>query len=127
MQVSRPNSRVLRLVPGLVVAALVAFAAALGHQSGVAVSAFVLIGGLQLYEVYGKTEWAKLSGPDADERQRAIGREAALVSYAAMMLVAVGGFLVEVVRGTAPGPFTLVCAVGGFTLMLAQFVLTRRR
>ncbi len=100
--------------------------AAMNEKYAFAVFSLVLLSAFGAYLGYSGSEWAVVQGADADERQQSINLEAMRWSYYAVVLVAVGGFFVEVATGD-PGAFTLVASVGGFTHMVSIAVLRRRR
>jgi len=75
---------------------------------------------------FSRTEWAVAQTGAADERQRSVNTEAMAYAYHAVVLVAVAGFFWELSKNE-PGPFTIVCSVGGFTHMLSLAILRRRR
>jgi len=124
----RPRANRIRLaVFGTALGAVVAGAALMNGDVGFAIFAVVLMGAFSVFSAFSETEWAVIGrAGEADERQRSINDEAVHVAYFAVIAVGLGGFLVEVARGT-PGPFTLMCAVGGFTHMGTIAYLRRRR
>ncbi|QBI19691.1 hypothetical protein ER308_09115 [Egibacter rhizosphaerae] len=60
-----------------------------------------------------------------EERHATIQLRATSTAYIAVVAVAVVGFFWELAQG-APGPFTLIAAVGGFTHIAATIVLRFR-
>ncbi|WP_104202867.1 hypothetical protein [Billgrantia saliphila] len=60
-----------------------------------------------------------------DERHALIQLHALRAAYFVVLAVALVGFFWEIARG-APGAFTLICAVGGGTHLLATVILRRR-
>ncbi|MEY2469478.1 MAG: hypothetical protein QOF21_2176 [Actinomycetota bacterium] len=111
---------------GVGLAGITAGAALLGGRVGMAVFAFALLTGFSAVAFLSRSEWATIGRADADERQRSIDNESVRVAYMAVLLVAIPGFLVELARGN-PGPFTAICAVGGFSHMAAVTYFKRRR
>ena len=124
MQMSDDRARMAGFTFGL--AGLVTGAATAGGQPIIGLGAFVLIFGLGLVLAYSKSEWAAVQSDAADERQKSINDEAVRFAYMAVLLVAIAGFVTELLRGDT-GPFTLICAVGGFSHMAAVAFLRRRR
>jgi peptidoglycan/LPS O-acetylase OafA/YrhL len=84
-----------------------------------AVIAYVLAGG--------KGDVAALMRVQGDERQRSIDREAIAWSGMAMSVVAITGTIVQLFRSEDPGQFSIVCAVGGASYVVALAVLRKRR
>lgn len=118
--------------PALLVSGLLAtVAAGLFLRRGEVAAAVIAAGaqiGIGAFLAFSRSELATAanSGPDADERQREINRQAILCAYVAVAAVAIPGLFVEIARGRGPGPFALICAVGGLTHMLSLLVLRRR-
>jgi hypothetical protein len=123
MQVSDDRAKSAGISFGL--AGLITGAALAGGQPVIALMAFVLIGGLGVVLAYSKSEWAAIQS-ERDERQRSINSEAVRFAYMAVLVVAVTGFVTELLHGDS-GPFTMICAVGGFSHMAAVAYLKRRR
>ncbi|RFA32695.1 hypothetical protein [Alkalilimnicola ehrlichii] len=63
--------------------------------------------------------------PPLDERHAVIQLRALAAAYLAVLTVALVGFFWEISRAS-PGPFTLICFVGGITHMTAAVILRRR-
>ncbi len=86
---------------------------------------------LPLFAVFGVimavTPWGTLRARSQDEREQTIGKEAALVSYYAVVLTVTLSFLVELARGEDGQPWSFIGLVGGFSFLLALTVLSRRR
>jgi hypothetical protein len=120
------RSRKLLFPFGVALGLVCAVAYARRGEYGQAVFAVVLMTTFGAALAFSPSEWAVAQGRDADERQRAINDQAVRHAYGAVIVVAVGGFLVELYRGTA-GPFTLISAVGGFVHMASLAILQRRR
>jgi hypothetical protein len=98
-----------------------------GGDTWMAIFAVVLMAGFGAIVAFTPWEWSVIvaEGATADERQRAISTRAMAFAYFAVIVVAVAGFFAEILRG-APGPFTLIAAVGGFSHMAAIAILQRR-
>ncbi len=125
IQMRSRNSRGL-FVGGLVLGAIVAVAALIGGDTGMAVFGFMLLAVFGAFLGLSRSEFAVIGTADADERQREIDHEAVQIAYMAVVLVAVCGFLWELAHGN-PGPFTFIAFVGGATHMGATAILKRRR
>lgn len=106
---------------------------------GVVVAGAALAGGntplavlsLPLFMAFGVmlalTPWGTLRSRSQDEREQTIGKEAALVSYYALLGTVMVGFLIELARGDDGQPWSFVGFVGGLSFLGALAVLSRRR
>lgn len=124
-----PSSRTLstrNLVGGVMVALVALVAGVIGRDVVFGLLAFAVVVAFTVYVCFSRTEWAAVQRADADERQRDINMRAMQIAYMVVVVVAVIGWLDEVARGPHAGPFTLICAVGGFTHMGAIAYLRRR-
>lgn len=110
----------------VILGALVAVLAWRNGDKGLAALAILLLPAFGAWQAFARTEAAIIGTSEGDERQQRISTEAVGYAYQAVLLVSVTGFLAEIARGE-PGPFTLVCFVGGFTHLAAIAVLRRRR
>ena len=91
-----------------------------------AAMAFVLVTGLGAVLSLSNSDWASAQSSTADERQEKVSLEATRLAFAAVSFASVIGAFGELAAND-PGPFTLVCAVGGFVYMAAIAVLLTRR
>jgi hypothetical protein len=87
---------------------------------------FLWLSGFGALLYFGRGERTELFAEPGDERAKQIDNEAARYAYSAVTVVAVIGFLVEWARGT-PGPFTLICAIGGAVHIGSVLWLRNRR
>ena len=126
MQVSRPTDRWL-LPAGIAMGCAITTAALIADRPWFGLFGLALLTAFGGYMAFSRSEFARIQGSTADERERNINLEAMQFSYSAVCLVAVAGFLYEIARGSAFGPFTLICAVGGFSHIGAVAYLKRRR
>jgi len=69
---------------------------------------------------------AALLRVDGDERQRQLDVRATAISGLAMALFCIGGMAVDLARGGYGGPWAFVCAVGGFTYVIALAAIRYR-
>jgi hypothetical protein len=122
------RSRRFWIINALILSAAVGVAAGIGNGpisgavSGVGMLAFMA------FLEFGRGERARaLAAPGrGDEREVAIYNEATLVSYLAVVAVAVPGFLVGMAHGHY-NQFGIVCSVGGGTQLLSALWLRTRR
>ncbi|HUF33745.1 MAG TPA: hypothetical protein VMN58_11125 [Acidimicrobiales bacterium] len=105
--------------------ALVAGAALAGGNAQLAVISLPLCAAFGI--AMALTPWGTLRSRSQDEREHAIGKEAALVSYYAVVLTVILGFLIEIARGGDGQPWSLIGFVGGLSFVAALAVISRRR
>jgi hypothetical protein len=67
-----------------------------------------------------------IGGPGKDERWAMIDLRATAFAGGVVIVVALGGFVVEVARGGNPGPYTLIAAAGGLAYIAAVAWLRSR-
>lgn len=92
------------------------------------VAATIVIGyGVAVTLLGSHSETAKLlSGGESDERQALIQLKAAAFTGIVLVVVVLGGALVELAQGENGGPFVWLGAAGGATYILASAHLSRR-
>jgi hypothetical protein len=77
--------------------------------------------------VFGRSETVRgLSGPGRDERWAMIDIHATALAGMVLILVVIGGFLVEIARGHDGNPYGLLGAVAGIAYIVAVAVLRAR-
>src|SRR3954464_2439280 len=128
------NVRLKRRVPSTAVLVVVGGAIAAAtwvsgeHGFAVALAIFYLVaGGVAYLWSGGKGDVAAIMRVDGDERQRQMDREATAWSGVSMGAFAIAGTIVQLFRGEDPGPYSLVCAVGGVSYVIALLALRSRR
>jgi len=106
---------------------------------GLIVGAAAWIGGERLFAVLAVailfvfglvvsvTPFGTLKASSQDEREKAVGSEAALISYYVLIVVILIGWVVELARGNSGEPYVWLAAIGGATYGGALFVLNARR
>ena len=112
----------------------VAYAVGLGAVVAIAAwrggNEVMAAGSLPFFALFGLamafTPWGVLRERSQDEREQVIGRQAALVSYNAVVLTVVTGFLVQLARGENTHPWSFIGFVGGTSFLVALAVLSRR-
>jgi len=108
---------------------LMAGAMAVGDRSGGwwVLAVFVVYGAF-LYAFSPRSEVVSLmNGEAGDERQRSINEQASAVTFAILVVVLVGGFLVATAAGSDLAyVFSSLSAFSGLTWLTALVVLTRR-
>ena len=120
-----PSTAVLVVVGGAIAAATWVsgehgFAVALAIFYAVAAAGAYLWSG-------GNGDVAAIMRVDGDERQRQMDREATAWAGVVMGTFAIGGTIVQLFRGEDAGPYSLVCAAGGVSYVVALLVLRSRR
>ena len=73
------------------------------------------------------TPFGTLKGSSQDEREKAVGSEAALISYYVLIAAVLIGWLVELAHGDSGAPYVWLAALGGATYAGALLVLNARR
>lgn len=73
------------------------------------------------------TPWGTVRSHSQDEREEAIGKEAALISYYVVVALVITSFLVEVARGDDGQPWSSIGFVTGLSFVVGLGVLARRR
>jgi len=73
------------------------------------------------------TPFGTLKASSQDEREQAIGAEAALISYGVLIVAIIVAWLVELARGNSGAPYFWLAAIGGATYGGALFVVNARR
>jgi hypothetical protein len=120
-----PSTAVLLVLGGAIAAATWVNG---DHGFAIALGIFyVACAGIAYLWSGGKGDVAAIMRVAGDERQRAMDREAIAWSGMAMAAVAIGGTIVQLFQGGHPDEFSLVCAVGGASYIVALAVLRRRR
>jgi peptidoglycan/LPS O-acetylase OafA/YrhL len=88
-------------------------------------AAFVI--GYGIFLLLSRSEEAHiLSSDNLDERQRNLNHEASSIAFTIVVLVALAGAVWENTRNEFGG-FSVIASVGGFSYIIATFVLRRRR
>src|SRR5580704_10309567 len=88
---------------------------------------YALAAGIAYLWSGGKGDVAAIMRAGGDERQRGMDRDATAIMGLAMGLAALVGAVVDIARTGNPGPYGVMCAVGGITYVLSLFVVRRRR
>lgn len=96
-----------------------------GWIEGVAVFAIVM-GGWLVIPLIPWSGLELLQKNERDERQGLLGIEAMAIAGGVMMLVALGGAIVDLAHSRA-GEFQTMCVVGGVAFLIACLVLPRVR
>ena len=111
-----------------VLATIMGVATTLGSGWAAGLRSFLIVFGFWVVINLTRSErFAQLRAGDRhDERQAQIGIESMAVSGAAVVLTALVGGVFELADGRS-GPFSLLCAVGGASFLLAQLLLPRWR
>jgi drug/metabolite transporter (DMT)-like permease len=107
----------------------VLFAAfAIGDDVGQGAISFGLLAALGALFAFGRRSETLqgLGGPQKDERWASIDLRATAFAGAMAILVALGGFVVQVARGADAGPYVLVAAVAGVAYIAAVAYLRAR-
>jgi hypothetical protein len=120
-----------RIVLGCCVILGLAMGVLIGGNStivaGVVTAAIVIGYGVAVTLLGSRSETAKLlSGGESDERQALIQLKAAAFTGIVLVVVVLGGALVELAQGENDGPFVWLGAAGGATYVLASAYLSRR-
>ena len=110
----------------LLLGVLLGGAAWIGDRPGFGAFALVLMAAIGLAFAFGGETLRGLGGRDRDERWASIDLRATAISGAAVIIVAIGGFVVEIARGEDGMPYTMLGAVGGGVYLLAVLILRRR-
>lgn len=113
-------------IRAIVIASVYAAAAMVGHHLGLAIFGFVLIGAFGVFRAYSNSEWARIDGPEADERERDISVRAMALSHVIVVHVALAGAIFELAHGRY-GPFGVICSVSGASQIAALWYVKRRR
>jgi hypothetical protein len=113
------------VVYSLALGAVMAVAGVIGDQRWLAGAS------LPIMAVFGVamalTPWGTLRQRSQDEREQAIGKDAALVSYYVVVICVIGAFLVEVARGQDGHPWAGIGFIAGVSFLVSLGVLARRR
>jgi hypothetical protein len=102
----------------------------LGGQHGLAIAlvAFYAVASVVAFLwAGGKGDVAAIMRAGSDERQRTIDRDAGSITAFAMCWAAIVGVAVESARHANPGPFELMCVIGGLTYAGSLAALRHRR
>ncbi|MEY2460933.1 MAG: hypothetical protein QOG30_2763 [Acidimicrobiaceae bacterium] len=75
----------------------------------------------------GRGDVAAIMRVGGDERQRSLDRDATAITGIAMSLAAIAGAVVETARSLDPGPYGVMCAVGGITYCVSLIIVRHRR
>jgi hypothetical protein len=75
----------------------------------------------------GSGDTAAIMRVDGDERQRGLDRDATAITGLAMSAAAIVGVLVQSARSADPGPYAIMCLVGGVTYGVSLAALRWRR
>jgi hypothetical protein len=67
-----------------------------------------------------------LRGETTDERRNEISKRASVFTLHVLVVVLLGGGLVELIRGHDAQPWALLCAVGGVSYVVGIVVFSRR-
>jgi hypothetical protein len=88
---------------------------------------YALAAGIAYLWSGGKGDMAAIMRVGGDERQRGMDRDATAIMGLAMGVAALVGAIVEIARTGNPGPYGVMCAVGGISYVLSLIVVRRRR
>ncbi len=108
----------------------VAAACWIGGDHGLAIGLVVfyaIAAGIAFLWAGGDGDVAAIMRVGGDERQRGIDRDATAIAGIAVSIAAVIGAIVQTARNLNPGPYGIMCAVGGIAYSVSLFVLRRRR
>ncbi len=108
----------------------VAAAAWIGGDHGLAVGLvafYAIAAAIAFVWSGGQGDVAAIMRVGGDERQRGIDRDATTIAGIAVMLAAIVGAIVQTARSLDPGPYGLMCVVGGVTYCVSLIVIRRRR
>jgi hypothetical protein len=75
----------------------------------------------------GKGDVAAIMRVGGDERQRGLDRDATAITGMVMSLAAIVGAIIQTARTSDPGPYGVMCVVGGVSYVVGLIVLRRRR
>lgn len=107
-----------------------AVASWIGGDHGLAVGLLVfyaITGGIAYIWAGRDGDVAALMRVGGDERQRGMDREATAIAGLAVCAAAIIGAIVQTARSLDPGPYGLMCVVGGVSYTVSLIVLRRRR
>lgn len=124
-QVPRWGFPVFSIGLGVVLAGAMALG---GQPGGWWVIGLFVVYGVALYVLAPHSEVASLmTGETGDERQRSINEKASAATFAVLVVVLVGGFVVTTALGSDLAVlFSSLSAFAGLTWLTALVVLTRR-
>jgi hypothetical protein len=88
---------------------------------------YALAAGIAYLWSGGKGDMAAIMRVGGDERQRGMDRDATAIMGLAMGVAALVGAIVEIARTANPGPYGVMCAVGGISYVVGLIVVRRRR
>jgi hypothetical protein len=98
------------------------------HGLAIALTVFYAVAGVVAYLWSGgKGDVAAIMRAGADERQRAIDRDATSFACIAMVFAALIGAVVQTARTADPFPYLLMCGVGGISYSVSLAVIRHRR
>ncbi|MEE1756139.1 hypothetical protein [Streptomyces sp. SP18CS02] len=125
---AHPAARWLVLATAVVAGAAMSVIMALQGNTFLAVALPVIVIGYGLaVTVFARRSdvAAQLSGHEGDERRRMINLRASEATSNVLILALLCGLFVELSRSQLGGPFTWLCALGGFTYIAASAFYTR--
>ncbi|MFF1481250.1 DUF2178 domain-containing protein [Streptomyces sp. NPDC058301] len=99
------------------------------HDPGMAIAGFVIMAVYVLILVTASRRSesaALLRGQATDERRHAINRRASAFTLNVLVLVLLGGFATELIRGNSGHPWDVLGGVAGTTYVLATIFFSRR-
>ena len=73
-----------------------------------------------------RSQWARGLLDARDERLIALDLRATAISGGVLILLVLGGFVVDIARGGDGSPYAWLAAVAGVTYLVSLFVLSRR-
>ncbi len=124
--ISSRRARLSLFIFSILCGALLLVIAIRAGEVGRGVFALLWVGGFGALLFFARGERTELLAGTGDERAQRIDGEALRYAHYAVIVVAVIGFVVEWARST-PGPFTLICFVGGTVHMASVLYLRNRR
>lgn len=107
-----------------------AVASWIGGDHGLAVGLvvfYVVAAGIAYVWSGGQGDVAAIMRVGGDERQRGLDRDATAIAGMAVSLAALSGAVIQTARDLDPGPYGVMCAVGGVSYTVSLLVLRRRR
>ena len=75
----------------------------------------------------GKGDVAAILRIGGDERQRGMDRDATAITGIVVVVAAIVGVIIQTARNADPGPYGVICAVGGISYVVSLLALRGRR